>query len=61
MPDDLLNAAGAAKALAVHVNTLKRLVKSGELEAFRIGKRGDIRVSRGTIDRYLATHKAGPR
>lgn len=50
----LLTARQVADRLHLHVNTVKRLVARGELQAFRIGSRGDVRVSETALARYLS-------
>ena len=41
----------AATELNVHVETIRREVKRGRLEAYRVGLRG-VRISRDALDRY---------
>jgi excisionase family DNA binding protein len=50
----LLTARQVAERLHVHPNTVKRLIRSGALEAYRLGKRGDVRVSEAALARYLS-------
>lgn len=43
-----------AEVLKVSVSTVRRAVKSGDLEVTRVGTLGQIRVSQKALDRYLA-------
>jgi excisionase family DNA binding protein len=54
--ESLLTAKEAAAYLRVHVNTVKRLVKAGELRHYRLG-RGDLRFRREDIDDWLSTKR----
>lgn len=47
-----LKAAEAALLMDIHVNTLKRMLKRGILPGYRIGTRGDWRISRDAIDMF---------
>ena len=50
-----LTASEAAVELGVHVNTVKRLLSENRLPgAYRIGKRGDWRIPRTSIEAYKA-------
>lgn len=49
----LLTARQVAERLHVHVNTVKRLIAKGELPAYRLGPRRDVRVSEAQLAGYL--------
>jgi excisionase family DNA binding protein len=49
----LLTARQVAERLSVHPNTVKRLIRSGALEAYRLGRRGDVRVSEAQLAKLL--------
>ena len=55
MDGPMLNAKEVAALLGVHLNTVKRLVQRGDLRAYRIATRGDMRFTREDVDAYLAT------
>jgi excisionase family DNA binding protein len=57
--DDLLSIAEAAKRLGVGKYTIRRLIRSGELRAFRI--RTVLRISPFDLRRYLARQEERPR
>lgn len=57
MTADLLTAKQAASRLAVHVNTVKRMVRLGQIPHYRIGDRGDLRFDPADIDAWLATKR----
>lgn len=47
-----LKPAEAAEILGIHVNTMKKLLKSGQIDGYRIGTRGDWRIPREVINQY---------
>jgi excisionase family DNA binding protein len=49
-----------ARAMRVCVDTVRRLVKAGELRAFRVGGK-NLRIPVSAIEEYFARHAAGPR
>ncbi len=51
--DDFLTVWEVAKILHVHVSTVRRWNKDGILKAYRIGPRGERRISRREIARFL--------
>ena len=57
LTDQLLTAKQAAARLSVHVNTVKRLVRLGEIPHYRLGTRGDLRFDPADIDAWLATKR----
>ena len=50
-PAEWLDTKGAAKILGVHVKTLERLSRSGEIKSARAGR--CLRFSRAVVDAYL--------
>lgn len=42
----------AANILGVHVSTLKKMLKNGSLSGYRIGSRGDWRVTREALQAF---------
>jgi len=42
----------AAVMLGVHVSTLKKMLKTGTLQGYRIGSRGDWRVTRAALQAF---------
>lgn len=52
-PDRMLTAREVAEYLAVHRNTVVRLIGRGELPAFRVSTRGDIRVRLADLTAFL--------
>lgn len=57
-PSPLLTTKEVMRFLSVSRTTLWRMVKDGELPAFRIG--GDLRYKREDIDAYLERNKIDP-
>jgi excisionase family DNA binding protein len=49
----LLTPKEVAHLLGLHPDSVRRAIRSGELEAVRIGPRGRYRVSRSAIAAYL--------
>jgi excisionase family DNA binding protein len=58
----LLSAAEAAERLGVEPETVRRLVRSGELEAHKTGaaRNSHLRISEQAIVDYLERHKVVP-
>jgi excisionase family DNA binding protein len=54
LPPPLLKPADVARVLNVTVTQVYTLMRSGELPALKIGRKGVWRVSRDTLDEYLA-------
>ena len=50
----LLTARQVAERLHLHVNTVKRIIARGELPVYRLGARGDVRVSEVQLAGYLS-------
>lgn len=53
--EHLLTLKQAAQKLQVHTETLKRAIRSGELEAYRVGR--NYRVSEEALNTYVRTHR----
>lgn len=56
--DTFLTLHEVAIILAVHPNTIRRLVARGEMGAIRIGKRGDVRIRRADLEEYILARRA---
>ena len=52
-PADLLTVPEAARRLRLHRVSVYRAVQRGELQAFRVGTNGPLRISRAALDEYL--------
>ncbi|WP_184145977.1 DNA methyltransferase [Amaricoccus macauensis] len=48
------------ETLKLSLSTLRRAVKTGELQHVRVGKKGQIRVSEASVQAYLAKSKTTP-
>jgi excisionase family DNA binding protein len=57
LTDQLLTAKQTAALLNVHLNTVKRMVRLGEIPHYRFGVRGDLRFDPADIDAWLATKR----
>lgn len=42
-----------ADRLGVHTNTVRRLVKGGQIGSYKVSQRGDLRFSQNDLDAYL--------
>lgn len=47
-----LKAVEVAQRLGLHTNTVKRMLKRGELSGYRIGTRGDWRVTHEALETF---------
>ena len=56
MPSPALRLPAVAEELDIHEETARRLVASGELDAFRVGR--SIRVTRAALDAYIRENAA---
>lgn len=56
MSMDVLDALAAAELLNVHVETLRRLARRGDLPSFKVGK--DWRFERGALERWASGQQA---
>ncbi len=61
LPAPLLKPAEVARVLNVTVTQVYTLMRSGDLPALKIGKKGVWRVSRETLEAYLAELEAEAR
>lgn len=61
LPPPLLKPADVARVLNVTVTQVYTLMRSGELPALKIGRKGVWRISRETLDGYLADLEAEAR
>ncbi|MGZ4714938.1 MAG: helix-turn-helix domain-containing protein, partial [Acidimicrobiia bacterium] len=61
LPAPLLKPADVARVLNVTVTQVYTLMRSGDLPALKIGKKGVWRVSRETLEAYLAELEAEAR
>ena len=58
--DEDLKPKDAARALGVHVNTIKRWVWRGELPAYRISSRGDLRIRSADLEAFRVANLVQP-
>lgn len=56
---ELLTVAASAEYLGVCERTIRRMIHSGELKAYRIRRRGMIRIARADLDDLLSQVKPG--
>ena len=49
----VLTASQAARLLNVHINTLRRWTDNGTLKSYRIGPRGDRRLTQQDIEHFV--------
>lgn len=61
LPPPLLKPADVARVLSVTVTQVYTLMRSGDLPALKIGKKGVWRVSRESLEVYLADLEAEAR
>ncbi len=61
LPPPLLKPAEVAAVLNVTVSQVYTLMRGGELPAVKIGRKGVWRVSRETLEAYLAALEAAAR
>ena len=50
---DLLTLREAADAMKVSESTVRRLVRQGSLTAYKVGDRGQLRIKRDDLERYV--------
>jgi excisionase family DNA binding protein len=55
MDVNYLTVAEVADLLRVSDSTIRRSIRSGRLDVYRVGKQGQIRISRDQLDNYLAS------
>ena len=56
-PPPLLTAKEAAARLHIHVNSLKRIVRRGQIPHYRFGDRGDLRFAPADVDAWLVKQR----
>ncbi|MSO36757.1 MAG: DNA-binding protein [Acidimicrobiia bacterium] len=61
LPPSLLRPAEVAEVLNVSVSQVYTLMRTGELAALKIGRKGVWRVSRETLEAYIAQLEADAR
>lgn len=54
---NLLTVQEVAEAMRVSEKTVRRLIKRGDLSAYKVGDRGQLRVKEGELDRYLESQR----
>jgi excisionase family DNA binding protein len=54
---ELLTISEVALAMKVSERTVRRLIKSGDLPAYRVGGRGQLRVEMSELERYVEAHR----
>ena len=54
----MMTTSDVARALHLHVNTVRRWERQGILKSFRIGPRGDRRFLRDDISHYLTARES---
>ncbi|WP_375757408.1 helix-turn-helix domain-containing protein [Corallococcus exercitus] len=53
----LLTIPEVAEAMKVSEKTVRRLIKSGDLPAFKVGERGQLRVEEQELERYVESQR----
>ncbi len=54
MPDDtLLTVEEVARRLGVHIDTVRRWIRSGELPAINLGGPAGYRITQADLDRFI--------
>lgn len=56
----LLTVPEVALAIRVSEKTVRRLIKRGDLQAYRLGERGQIRVDERELERYVESKRVCP-
>lgn len=54
---NLLTIPVVAEALKVSEKTVRRLIKRGDLPAFKVGDRGQLRVDEQDLERYVESQR----
>lgn len=57
---NLLTVQEIAEALKVSEKTVRRLIKRGDLAAYRLGERGQLRVNEDELERYVESQRVKP-
>lgn len=53
----LLTLPEVAEAMKVSEKTVRRLIKRGDLPAYRVGERGQLRVEERELERYVESKR----
>lgn len=53
----LLTLQEVADLMRVSQRTIRRLIKRGELAAYRVGDRGQLRVKEGELEQYIESQR----
>lgn len=53
----LLTVPEVADAMKVSAKTVRRLIKRGDLPAYRVGERGQLRVEERELERYVESQR----
>lgn len=53
----LLTVRDVAAAMKVSQKTVRRLIKRGDLVAYKLGERGQIRVNEHELERYIESQR----
>ena len=56
--DTFLTLQKVAHILAVHPNTVRRMIATGQMTAIRIGKRGDVRIRQRDLEQFIVARRA---
>jgi excisionase family DNA binding protein len=51
--DELLTLQEVSQILKMHLETVREMARTGEIPAFKINKRGDYRVRRSDLDKWI--------
>jgi excisionase family DNA binding protein len=57
---DLLTISEVAETLKVSQSTVRRMILKGEMVAFKVGTRGQLRVEKLDLERYLFENRFKP-
>lgn len=57
---DLLTIPEVAEVLKVSQSTVRRMILKGELAAFKVGNRGQLRIEKHELEIYLAENRFKP-
>lgn len=57
---DLLTISDVAKSLKVSQSTVRRMILKGELAAFKVGNRGQLRIEKHDLEIYLSKNRFNP-
>ena len=57
---DLLTISEVAETLKVSQSTVRRMILKGEMAAFKVGNRGQLRIEKLDLERYLFENRFKP-